>query len=304
MNIDIPDLLRHRAARKGSEGKRWLAELPELLATIAQDWQLQIIAQLNGGTESLVFHVEQATDSLVLKLGIPDSLTGEVRTLQLAQGRGYAQLVDWQAPRGAMLLERLGGQLAGSDLPLHRQIEILCDTLKTAWRPVDDPQGLVTGAAKVRQQAAFIRSQWQALDHPCTILMLDKVLGYADQREAAFSVDGSCLVHGDAHIWNTLADPHRSGSYRFADPDGLYAEPALDLAISLREWRDELLDGDALENGLNRCRLLSDLTGIDATAIWQWGCIEHLSCGLLDLQLHDKPAAAQHFAILTRWLNV
>ena len=91
------------------------------------------------------------------------------------------------------------------------------------------------------------------------------------------------------------------GEYKFVDPDGLLAEPALDLSISLREWRDELLAGDPLTLGRERCVLLSALAGVDGEAIWQWGFIEHVSCGLLDLQLGDRTNASQHFAIAESW---
>jgi len=41
----------------------------------------------------------------------------------------------------------------------------------------------------------------------------------------------------------------------------------------------------------------------DSEAIWQWGFIEHVSCGLLDIQLCDKQAVEAHFAIATAWLK-
>jgi len=75
----------------------------------------------------------------------------------------------------------------------------------------------------------------------------------------------------------------------------------IDLAISLREWRDELLAEDALVEGRKRCLKLSELTGVEAESIWQWGFIEHVSCGLLDLHLSDKDAAKQHFDIANKW---
>ncbi len=80
-------------------------------------------------------------------------------------------------------------------------------------------------------------------------------------------------------------------------------ERAIDLAISLREWRDELLLGDTLTLGQERCELLGSLANEDTNAIWQWGYIEHVSCGLLDANLGNAEAAQQHFAIATRWLN-
>ena len=52
----------------------------------------------------------------------------------------------------------------------------------------------------------------------------------------------------------------------------------------------------ALSLGEARCTLPSELAGVDASAIWQWVLIEHVPCGLLDLQVGD-------FLPLLDWLN-
>ena len=110
---DVPDLLRHRATLLGASGERWLANLDGLLREIEKEWQLEIEAQLTGGTEALVFCATQAGgDPAVLKVGLPPSLVREARTLELAGGVGYASLLAFDASRGAMLLERLGEKLA------------------------------------------------------------------------------------------------------------------------------------------------------------------------------------------------
>jgi streptomycin 6-kinase len=77
-------------------------------------------------------------------------------------------------------------------------------------------------------------------------------------------------------------------------------EPAYDLGISMREWSEELLAGDALALGKVRCALLHDLTGVDETAIWQWGFIERVSSGLyiMSLGLSDGD---EFLAVADRW---
>ncbi len=305
--IKLPPLLQHRARALGDEGERWLANVGDLVNGIAGNWQLSIEAQISGGTEALVFAVARAGERAVLKIGLPRSLGNEAYALQLANGLGYARLLAFDAGRDAMLLERLGERLADSGFALQRQIEIICATLQRAWRAVEHTGPLTTGAQQAQRQAHFIRSQWATLRLSCAVAVKERALDYAVAREAAFDAARSVLVHGDAHIWNTLRVPGQSAmepdSYKLVDPDGLFAEPALDLAISLREWRGELLAGDTLALGRQRCALLARLTGVDSTAIWQWAFIEHVSCGLLDLQLRDVENADQHFAIAQRWLG-
>lgn len=291
----------------GGSGERWLAGLDELVAGVERDWQLRVGAQLSGGTEALVFGVARADGHpAVLKVGVPGSLDAEALALQLADGVGYVRMLAFDESRSAMLLERLGEKLVDSGFPIREQIEIICRTLKSAWRQVDDRSGLRTGADKARWHRDFIEVQWEALGRPCPRRLRDRAVGYALEREREYDPAASVLVHGDAHQWNTLKVPGApSGTaYAFVDPDGFVAEPAVDLSISLREWRDELLDGDTVGHGEARCGLLGELTGVEGAAIWQWGLIEHVSGGLLGLQLGDSRNAEKHFAIAERWLAV
>jgi streptomycin 6-kinase len=299
--LEVPSLLRHRAIQLGEQGEQWLANLGGLLGEIEEKWALRLQSQMSGGTEALVFAVSYMEQPAVVKLGLPGSLNKEAYSLALAEGRGYAKLLAYDEARDMLLLERLGERLSDSGLPVNEQIGQICATLKVAWRTLDGPNMLTTGADKARSQAQYIRSQWDLLGQPCAKSIVDLALDYAHQRERAYSQETSVLVHGDAHMWNTLQLPTDVTQHRFVDPDGLFAERALDLAISLREWRKELLRGDTLKNGRDRCALLSDLTGVDGNAIWQWGFIEHVSCGLLDKQLGDENAARQHFAIAEHW---
>jgi streptomycin 6-kinase len=81
-------------------------------------------------------------------------------------------------------------------------------------------------------------------------------LSFAELRRSAFDPQTAVLVHGDAHASNTLQDlQHRStaGSrFKFIDPDGLVAERAYNLAIPMREWSSELLEGDPARLGRQR----------------------------------------------------
>jgi streptomycin 6-kinase len=300
---EIPDLLQHRAGLLGASGKRWLSNLRRLLTEIEETWGVTIREQLSGGTEALIFLVRRDAEDLVLKLGLPGSTGREAAALRIAGGRGYAALVSYDADRDALLLERLGRNLSESDATVSRKIEIICETLTLAWWPLDTPGDLTTGAQKARDQSEFIRAHWQACSHDADPAVLDRALEYAGSREQAYDPSTSCLIHGDAHVWNTLQILDDPGQFKFVDPDGLFAERALDLAISMREWRSELLAGDTLAEGQSRCELLSRLTGVDGQAIWEWAFVEHVASGLLHEQLGDRSAARQHLSIAGHWLD-
>jgi streptomycin 6-kinase len=108
------------------------------------------------------------------------------------------------------------------------------------------------------------------------------------------------LVHGDGHGLNALRS---STGFKLIDPDGLFAERAYDLAIPLREWSVELLGGDALAVGRERCAQLGRLTGVDTEAIWQWAFVERVSTGLLLLSLEAEQLGREMLAVAEAWVE-
>src|SRR5262249_39561280 len=97
------------------------------------------------------------------------------------------------------------------------------------------------------------------------------------------------LVHGDVHQWNTLRATAAGDGFKLIDPDGLRAEAEYDLGIVMREDPVELVAGDPHA----RARWLATRTGLDATAIWEWGVVERVSTGLLGVQVGLEPVASQ-----------
>ncbi|MEZ4866762.1 MAG: aminoglycoside phosphotransferase family protein [Caldilineaceae bacterium] len=147
----------------------------------------------------------------------------------------------------------------------------------------------------------MIESTWHSTGQPCAKQTKDLALAFAAERADAFNPAQCVLVHGDAHADNTLQRLDQVGHYKLIDPDGLFAEPAFDLAIPMRDWNEELLAGDAVQLGQSRCHTLAALTSLDARAIWQWGFMERVSTGLYMLQLGMKQAGQATLAVADRW---
>jgi len=290
--FDLPAEVQSKLVYLGADGARWLSELPGFVRGLEHEWNITVGAVVNGGSEALVAQVTTADGGdAIVKIGVPGP-TGfeqEVRTLLLANGRGYVKVLRHDAKRRVMLQERLGPQLAQLGLPVRDQIEVICTTMREAWIDVPDSLPLLNGSEKARSLAELIGSAWQELGRPCSERAVERALGFADSRARAYDAAGSVLVHGDAHSQNTLlvtgANPSDFSAYRFVDPDGMRAEPALDLAIPMRSWSEELLAGDAPALAHERCEFISRLTGIASEPIWQWGFMERMSTGLYLMQM-------------------
>lgn len=287
----LPEVVRNKARAVGAD--RWLAELPEVVASLATDWGLAIGQPFDGGTEAFVCAAtcDDGT-AAVLKVLVPreDAASHEITVLRLADGQGCARLLAADAERGALLLERLGPSLNDLGVPFDRRQEILCDVAAAVWRPAPG-SGLPSGAAKGRWLAEHVTTSWEDLDRPCSERAVEHALACVERRIAAHDDERAVLVHGDVHEWNTLATLDGNG-FKLVDPDGLLTDPEYDLGVLLREDPLEILAADPGR----RARWLAHRTGRDAVAAWEWGAIERVSTGLLCTRIDLQPVGRQMLA--------
>jgi streptomycin 6-kinase len=287
VDLDVPDVVRRKARAAGAE--RWLDELPRLVNGLERDWSITIGAAFGDSTEAYVAEATTETgEAAVLKLIVPrdgEAAGHEITALQLADADGCVPLLRHDRDRGALLLERLGRSLAELGLPIRRRHEILCDLAARVWRPAPD-SGLPTGADKGRWLADFMTTTWESLGRPCSERAVRHALSCAARRVAAFSGDRARLVHGDVHQWNALES---GDGFALVDPDGLLADPEYDLGILMREDPVELMQ----EGPRQRADWLAARTGLDPTAIWEWGVVERVSTGLLATSVGLQPVGEQ-----------
>lgn len=290
----IPPVVRNKAILTGAE--RWLEELPAVVSALEREWSFRVGRPYDGGTESFVAEAHlEGGEPAVLKLLVPqdeDAIRNEIEVLQLAGGEGCPRLLRHDTGRGAMLMERLGPSLFELDLPISRRHEILASAAGRIWRPAPD-SGLPTGAEKGRWLIGFITKAWADLDRPCSEKTVEHALGCARRRIEAHDDERSVLVHGDVHQWNAL---RAVDGFKLVDPDGLLAEAEYDMGIVMREDPLELLEGDPWE----RAQRLAALTGLDPTAIWEWGAVERLSTGLVCTAIDLQPAGREMLAVADR----
>ncbi len=112
--------------------------------------------------------------------------------------------------------------------------------------------------------------------------------GTREYSEGCLSVPGFHeLVTRPENIVVTALD--RDGNPFELHPDGLLAAAEYDLGVLMREDPVDLLAGDPYD----RARWLAHRTGLDATAIWEWGVVERVSTGLLCTKIGLQPIGRQ-----------
>ena len=199
--------------------------------------------------------------------------------VKMANGTGYAKLYAYDLKRKVCLLERLGKPINQLEYSIKEQLEIICNTLKKAWEiPVMGIE-LSNGKESVEWFRGYIGEMWEKLEHPCSEKIIDRAFSYLQSRENAINPSEFVLVHGDAHGGNTLKT--LSGdNYKLIDPDGIFYEKAYDLGVLMREWREEY-HNNPVQKGKERCKYLSELTGVEEKAIFEWGFLQCVSTGMV-----------------------
>ena len=305
--LDVPDLVLQRASRNGAAGLRWLDGLPGVVAELSERWGLVLGAAFTAGSAG---YVVAATDSsgraCVLKIAMPlnmdehDTFVRSVRAHELAAGQGCAELLAHDASVPAMLLERLGPNLAELGLAVPEILEAITATLRSFWRPVSLQEGLRTGEDQAHWLSRYIAATWDELGQPCERAVIDQALAFCDRRAAAFDPMRAVLVHGDAHGWNTL--DAGSGTYKFVDAEGLCSEREHDLGVAMREYNQPLMRGDTPRLVRDRATLLAERCGVDPQIVWEWGFIERVSTGLANVRDFDNDDGAMFLEVARRCL--
>lgn len=262
--------------------------------SVSGTWR-RVVAQPHGATAYVAEAVTHDGTPAVLKVTMPPGMAGfvpfeqQLAALQLAGGDPYVRLLRCDGPRGAFLLERLGQPLGSLGWPLSRQLGTLVRTAAQGWRPVTAGQ-FPTGAAKARWLGEYVASAWEDLGRPCPEAVAEQAVRYAAAREAAFDPRRAVLVHGDAHPFNLLRVPDDAGRFRLIDPEGVAAEPALELGVIMRNLKDGLADREPAEARMimaRRCQHAGRLAGADPEATWQWAFIQRVANGLNMLRIGD-----------------
>jgi streptomycin 6-kinase len=283
VRLDVPDEVRNKVVADGNAA--WLNELPSVVESLARDWSLTIGATLRGGHAALVVEAALADGTAaVLKVGVPGTrrdLGFEAAALRLADGDGCASLLRDDLDRDALLLERLGAALYDVVPDPATRHDMLCDVAARLWRPVGPDVDLTTGADKARQYADLLPQLWEETGRPCSQETVEDALECMNRRRRAHDDRRAVLVHGDVHDLNALQAA--DGCFKLVDPGGLRAEPACDLGTIVRCNPDS---GDDLRA---RAKRLAARTGVDATAIWEWGTIHRVISGLYSRSIGFQP---------------
>jgi streptomycin 6-kinase len=211
----------------GEAGRQWLADLPALLRECRSRWSLELESSFENLSYNLVLPGRRLDGTeIVLKIGVPcRELVTEASALGWFEGAGAVSLLDHDAPRGVLLLERVA-----PGTPLYKSQE--------------DPEA-------TRTAAALMQRLWRTppADHPFPslrewFLAFERLRKRFDGGSGPFppelmaraestlaglnaSPEGHVLLHGDLHHANILFSDSRG--WVAIDPKGVVGDPGYEV---------------------------------------------------------------------------
>jgi streptomycin 6-kinase len=209
----------------------FLAGLPALIEEFVERWGIRV----GPAFEELSYHyvaaaVSRDGEDVVFKAGVPRvDMDREITAMRVYDGRGIARLLEADAARGVMLLERLvPGEMLTTVGDEERAVSIAADVMRRLWRP--GPAGVdLPDVAEWLDAFPKHRARYGAAD-PMPPGVLDRA-----ERLAADLLGSSTeryVLHGDLHHFNILSA--RRETWLAIDPHGVLGEREYEIGAFLR----------------------------------------------------------------------
>lgn len=221
------EFIRRRRSH-GAEGETFLRTLGAMVEQCEARWGIRVVRTPWKLSRSFVAEAERADGTpCVLKL---DARAEEIEALRVFDGRGSARVLDLDAERRWLLLERLTpGTTLASLADDDEATRIGARVMRRLWRPVPAGHTLETleerGRAFERQRPVFGGGTGPFPEH--LVVAAERVFA-----ELPVGVE-PMVLHGDAHHYNILHDTIREGCGRdewlTIDPHGVAGDPGYEV---------------------------------------------------------------------------
>ena len=257
-----PGLARLEAS---PEGREWLTELPELLMDCLDNWRLEKDGEAFAYAHaSLALPVTRADGSeAVLKIQFRHRESEhEADALALWNGDGAIRLLEHDAERAALLVERCRPGTYLSLEPPAVALDVLIGLLPRLWKPAGEPFHKL--ADEAAWWVSYLPDEWQRAGRPCERRLLDAALDALRELAPSQQEQEQVLLHQDLHADNVLAAEREP--WLVIDPKPLVGEREFAVAPVVRS--KEL--GHGRRDVLRRFdRLIADL-GLDRERARGW----------------------------------
>ncbi|MBI5946736.1 MAG: phosphotransferase [Chloroflexi bacterium] len=254
----------------GAEGAAWIDALPSLLAEAAERWGLQVGEPFEPLSYNYVAPaVRRGGETAVLKAGVPGAeLRSEIAALRHYDGRGAVRLLESDADRGLLLLERVtpGTPLVALDDD-EDATRIAAGVMRRLWRPPPAGHEFPAVGDWLRGfERHRARCERGSGPFPATLFARGEALA----GELLETSGAPVVLHGDFHHWNILRGEREP--WLAIDPKGVVGEPAYEAGALLRNPTPDYLRWPGIERVMaRRVEILAETLGFERERIAGWG---------------------------------
>jgi streptomycin 6-kinase len=280
MNLTLPpDFVRNILQSFVPQGETWLAELPGLLDQAAERWELKMgepfllsynyvcAATLKDGTQA------------VLKIGIPNrELTSEINALSVYNGEGACRLLEADAEKGMLLLERLRpGSMLITLQDDDQATEIAADLMKKIHRSV--PPGDFISLRGWFDEIQKVRTRFGGGTGPFperTFALVEGLIHdlFTEDRD-------QLLMHGDFHHFNILSSGR---GWLVIDPKGVVGPPEYEAGpLLINPYAVIPEEIQAIRRTQRRIDILSERLGFDRQRLRAWAICHSVLSSFWDM---------------------
>ena len=261
--------------------REWSAQVSAVALDLLQRWELRPEGTVRSGEAGVLVPVRRADGTpAALKLQVPCAeTTAAIIGLTRWQGAGIVRLLDSDADRGGMLLERLQGDRALETVEDDDAAVRVVGGLLARLHAVAAPDGLPRLATVTAEMID---------DAPAAARVLDdddrsRLGRWVDTVSAVADDTGDRLLHWDLHYGNVLAADREP--WLAIDPEPLVGDPGFDLWPALDSgWSDDPTRTDATRLVRRRFDILTEMLDLDRHRAAAWTRARLLQNTLWDIE--------------------
>jgi streptomycin 6-kinase len=252
----------------GNKGKEWLAQLPTLIAELANKHQLIDLQPVANMSFNYVASGFQNEKPIILKLGLDEkALANEADCLRALAQHGAAKVIAHEPDMILMQRANPGTTLKEYFPDNDKQaVSIVCQSMQLLHK------------AEIPKQHHFLplnellRTLDNDLDIPHPVLSKARPL----RDDLLASTDKIVLLHGDLHHENILK--HGDG-WLVIDPKGFVGDPVFDLCAFIHNPIPALLEQDnPIEIIDHRIQACAAALGFSKQRIQTWLYVKSVLC--------------------------
>jgi streptomycin 6-kinase len=261
-------------------GTEWLERLPGLLDEAARRWHLLLGDPFPLSYNYVCAATRKDGSAAVLKIGVPNrELTSEINTLRLYNGQGACRILEADADKGMLLLERLQpGTMLASLKSDDEATEIAAEVMKTIHRPAPQQEGFLSLRGWF-DELKKLRPRFGGGTGPFP----EKSFATAEEliRDLFAEQRPQVLLHGDFHHFNILLSGR---GWLVIDPKGVAGPAEYEAGPLLTNPNNIMLEeSQAIRRTQRRIASLAERLGFEPQRLRAWAICHSVLSSYWDL---------------------